>query len=138
MRQVREAAIDLFAQGKLREVIEPNIAFAFHPSRANDAPLVGTYLDFVLGAGAEQLIRQNRAVITRPDARTHLPRLRCPTLVMCGDADQLAPLECSQEIASLVPQAQLVVVPGCGHMLTMEQPQFVNSALRRWLEALPQ
>jgi pimeloyl-ACP methyl ester carboxylesterase len=138
MRQVREAAIGLFAQGKLREVIEPNIAFAFHPSRANDAPLVGTYLDFVLGAGAEQLIRQNRAVITRPDARTHLPRLRCPTLVMCGDADQLAPLECSQEIASLVPQAQLVVVPGCGHMLTMEQPQFVNSALRRWLEALPQ
>jgi pimeloyl-ACP methyl ester carboxylesterase len=133
MRQVREAAVERFAQGKLREVIEPNIAFAFHPGRANDTSLVGRYLAFVLGAGADQLIRQNRAVIGRPDARAHLPRLRCPTLVMCGDADQLTPPECSEEIAALVPHAKLVVVPECGHMLTMEQPAFVNAALRDWL-----
>jgi pimeloyl-ACP methyl ester carboxylesterase len=136
MRQVREAAIELFAQGKLREVIEPNIALAFHPDRARDAALTASYLEFVLRAGAEQLIRQNRAVIGRPDARRHLPQLRCPTLVMCGDADQLAPVECAQEIAALVPHAQLVVVPDCGHMLTMEQPAFVNAALRRWIDAL--
>jgi pimeloyl-ACP methyl ester carboxylesterase len=135
MRQVREAAIELFAQGKLREVIEPNVAFAFHPEHAKDTELVGSYLDFVLRAGADQLIRQNRAVIVRPDARTHLPQVHCPTLVMCGDADQLAPRECAEEIAALIPGAQLVVVPNCGHMLTMEQPAFVNAALRRWLDA---
>jgi pimeloyl-ACP methyl ester carboxylesterase len=137
MRQVREAAIALFAQGKLREVIEPNIAFAFHPEHAKDAALVGSYLAFVLRAGADQLIRQNRAVIARPDARLHLPQLRCPTLVMCGDADLLAPRECAEEIAALVPHAQLLIVPECGHMLTMEQPAFVNAALRRWIDALP-
>jgi pimeloyl-ACP methyl ester carboxylesterase len=136
MRQVREAAIELFAQGKLREVIEPNVAFAFHPARAADTALVGSYLEFVLRAGAEQLIRQNRAVIGRPDARIHLPQLRCPTLVMCGDADQLSPRECAEEIAALVPNAELVVVPECGHMLTMEQPAFVNAVLRRWLGGL--
>ena len=83
--------------------------------------------------GADQLIRQNRAIIARPDARTHLPLLRCPTLVMCGDTDQLTPLECSQEIAALVPGADLVVVPHCGHMLTMEQPGLVNAQLKSWL-----
>jgi pimeloyl-ACP methyl ester carboxylesterase len=36
-----------------------------------------------------------------------------------------------------VPHAQLLVVPECGHMLTMEQPAFVNAALRRWIGALP-
>jgi pimeloyl-ACP methyl ester carboxylesterase len=82
------------------------------------------------------LIRQNRAVIARPDARIHLPQLRCPALVMCGDADQLSPRECGEEIAALIPGAQFVLVPDCGHMLTMEQPAFVNSALRRWIEAL--
>jgi pimeloyl-ACP methyl ester carboxylesterase len=136
MRQVRETAIELFAQGKLREVIEPNVAFAFHPERARDATLVGSYLEFVLRAGAEQLIRQNRAVIARPDARIHLPQLRCPVLVMCGDADQLSPRECGEEIAALIPGAQFVAVPDCGHMLTMEQPAFVNAALRRWIETL--
>ena len=136
MRQVREAAIDLFAQGMVREVIEPNVAFAFHPSRAREGRLVGSYLEFVLRAGADQLIRQNRAVIMRPDARTHLPLLRCPTLVMCGDADQLTPKDCAEEIAALIPGAQLVIVPECGHMLTMERPDFVNASLRRWLDKL--
>jgi pimeloyl-ACP methyl ester carboxylesterase len=133
MRKLRENAIVLFEQGRVAEVIEPNVALAFHPDQASDPQLTGAYLDFVLRAGAKQLIRQNRAVIARPDARLHLARVRCPTLVMCGDADQLAPPEHSREIASLVPGAQLIMVPRCGHMLTMEKPGFVNAALREWL-----
>lgn len=136
MRAVRENAIRQFEQGRAREVIEPNVAMAFHPDRAGDADLAGRYLDFVLEAGAGQLVRQNRAVIGRPDARTHLPGLRCPLLVMCGEDDQLTPPELSREIAALVPGARLVLVPRCGHMLTMEQPEAVNRELRRWLRAV--
>lgn len=134
MIALRTAAIALFAQGRAREVIEPNIAMAFHPDNAQ--ALSGDYLEFVLGAGAEQLIRQNRAVIARPDARPHLARLQCPVLVMCGEADQLTPPERSLEIAQRVPQARLVIVPRCGHMLTMEQPEVVNATLVEWLSAL--
>ena len=131
MIALRTNAIERFAQGRVREVIEPNIAFAFHPDNA--PALAGSYLDFVLTAGAEQLIRQNRAVIARPDARVHLPQLRCPVLVMCGEADQLTPPERSREIAALVPHARLVMVPRCGHMLTMERPEVVNAVLAEWL-----
>jgi pimeloyl-ACP methyl ester carboxylesterase len=134
MIAIREAAIELFAQDRVREVIAPNIAMAFHPDNAQ--ALSDAYLEFVLAAGAEQLIRQNRAVIARPDARPGLPRLRCPVLVMCGEADLLTPPERSREIASLVPQARLVMVPRCGHMLTMERPDLVNAALMEWLGAL--
>jgi pimeloyl-ACP methyl ester carboxylesterase len=136
MRQLREAAIVLFEQGRMAEVIEPNVGFAFHPDHAKDRALSQAYLDFVYEAGAPQLIRQNRAVIARPDARLHLPQLSCPALVMCGEDDQLAPPECSREIASLVPHAELVMVPRCGHMLTMERPDVVNAALTRWLGAV--
>lgn len=133
MRALREAAMELFSQGQLREVIEPNVAFAFHPANAARPALVQAYLDFVLGAGAEQLVRQNRAVIHRPDARLHLPRVACPTLVVCGAADQLTPPECSAEIAALIPGARHAVLAECGHMLTMEQPQAVNRLLLEWL-----
>ncbi|MES2939964.1 MAG: alpha/beta hydrolase [Pseudomonadota bacterium] len=136
MRAERERAIVLFAQGKVREVIEPNVRFAFHKAQAQDQALVRSYVDFVLRAGADALIRQNRAVIARPDARAHLPKLRCPVLVLCGDADQIAPPACSREIASLIPQAELGVVPQCGHMLTMEKPELVNAALLAWLEKI--
>ncbi len=80
------------------------------------------------------MIRQNRAVMCRPDARAHLSALRCPTLVMCGDSDQLTPPECSAEIAQRVPGAELATVARCGHMLTMEQPEVVNAILKAWLE----
>lgn len=133
MRKLREAAIVFFEQGRAEEVLKFNLALAFHPSRANDAALTQTYLDFVLAAGATQLVRQNRAVITRPDARLHLPLVTCPTLVLCGDADQLTPPECSREIAALVPGAELQFIADCGHMLTMERPGQVNTALIDWL-----
>jgi pimeloyl-ACP methyl ester carboxylesterase len=131
MIALRTGAIELFAQGRVREVIEPNIAMAFHPDNA--PALSASYLEFVLEAGAGQLIRQNRAVIARPDARLHLPAVRCPVLVMCGEADRLTPPERSREIAALVPHARLVLVPRCGHMLTMERPDVVNATLADWL-----
>jgi pimeloyl-ACP methyl ester carboxylesterase len=133
MRKVREAAIELFAQGRMEDVLRPNVPLAFHAKQAADPALVQAYFDMILRAGAQQLITQNHAVMARPDARLHLPQLPCPVLVMCGDADQLAPPECSREIAALVPHAELVMLPECGHMLTMEKPEAVNATLADWL-----
>ena len=133
MAKLREAAIEFFKQGRVKEVLTVNLPMAFHPSRAKDETLTQTYLDFVLAAGPDQLIRQNRAIMARPDARLHLPNVTCPTVVMCGDGDQLTPPECSREIATLIPDAELVMIPRCGHMLTMERPEEVNAALLRWL-----
>lgn len=136
IRALREAAIGLFADGRTAEVLRANVPLAFHARHASDKALVQSYMDFVLAAGAQQLIRQNRAIMARPDARASLAALRCPALVLCGDSDQLTPPECSREIASLLPQAQLEIVAPCGHMLTMEQPARVNALLLQWLARL--
>ena len=134
MRKLRQLAIGFFERGRAAEVLRANVPLAFHDGGAHNARLVQTYLDFVLQAGAEQLVRQNRAIMARPNARTHLASVACPMLVMCGESDQLTPLECSLEIAALVPQARFVAVPRCGHMLTMEQPEIVNTHLLQWLK----
>ena len=136
MRQLRETAVRLFDEGRAEEVIRPNVSMAFHPGHAKNKALVDAYLAFVLEAGGTQLAAQNRAVIARPDARLHLPHVACPTLVMCGDSDRLTPPELAREIAALVPGARLVMVPHAGHMLTMEEPDFVNAALAAWLRSL--
>jgi hypothetical protein len=51
------------------EVLRANVLFAFHPAHAADAALVDGYLELVRRAGAGALIRQNRAVMARPDLR---------------------------------------------------------------------
>ncbi|MEJ7685507.1 MAG: alpha/beta fold hydrolase [Variovorax sp.] len=136
MVRLRESAIELFERGEARDVIEFNAGFAFHPKQAADAALVRRYIELVLDAGAAQLVAQNRALMQRPDARLHLGTLGCPVLVICGDGDRLTPPECSREIAAAVPQAELVWVEACGHMLTMEKPDAVNAALSSWLNRL--
>ena len=133
-RALREAAIVLFEQGRMAEVLKANLPLAFDASRAADTALHQSYLDMIGRAGAAQLVAQNRAVIARPDALAHLGGLRCPVLVLCGESDQLTPPERSREIAMTIAGAELALLPQCGHMLTMEQPEAVNARLLDWLE----
>ncbi|WP_157900267.1 alpha/beta fold hydrolase [Rhodoferax koreensis] len=135
MRQLREGVLNLFAQGRAAEVLRANIPLALAPRHAADPVLAQAYLSMMLRAGDDQLTRQNRAVMARPDLRPHLPALRCATLVLCGDMDRLAPPEHSREIAGLVPGAELRMLAGCGHMPTMEAPEPVNREMLAWLRS---
>jgi pimeloyl-ACP methyl ester carboxylesterase len=38
-------------------------------------------------------------------------------------------------MAALIPNAQLEIIEGAGHLPTLEQPELTNAALVRWLEA---
>ena len=135
---LRTQACELFAAGRMDEVLRANVLFAFHPTHQKQPGLVGRYLDMITRAGAEQLIAQNRAVMARADSRPHLHQVSCPVMVACGEADLLAPAEMSREMAALMPQAALEIVAGAGHMLTMEQPERVSALLLRWVAGLVQ
>jgi pimeloyl-ACP methyl ester carboxylesterase len=134
---LRSQACELFAAGRMDEVLQANVMFAFHPDNATRPALVAAYLAMIRRAGAAQLIAQNRAAMARIDSRPFLPKISCPTLVACGQADGLTPPEHAQEMADAIAGARLAIVPGAGHMLTMEQPSFVKSLLLGWLRALP-
>ena len=54
-----------------------------------------------------------------------------PTLILCGDDDKLTPVRNSHLMADALPDAELVVVPGAGHMVMLERPSVLNAALRR-------
>jgi pimeloyl-ACP methyl ester carboxylesterase len=56
------------------------------------------------------------------------------TLVLCGDKDLLTPPRNSMVMAEAMPDAQLVLVPGAGHMVILERPAVVNDALRELIQ----
>ncbi len=131
--RLRSEAIVMFEGGRMDEVLRANVPLAFHPEADNMPGLVADYLAMMRRAGAAALVRQNRAVMARIDQRPHLAALRCPVLLVHGDTDLLTPPECAEEIAAAVPQARLVTIERCGHLLTMERPAEVNRALLEWL-----
>lgn len=59
--------------------------------------------------------------------------MHAPAFVVCGREDQITPFSLSQEMASLLPDAELVAVAEAGHMSILEQPATVVEALVRWL-----
>jgi pimeloyl-ACP methyl ester carboxylesterase len=59
---------------------------------------------------------------------------RCDLLVMVGDSDLLTPVGHSYEIVRHTPSAELVILPGVGHMLTLEAVDDVNKHLRALVE----
>lgn len=106
-----------------------------HSARQSDAALVETIEQMADDVGLDGFRRQQAAIIGRPDNRPLLGRIRCPTLVLVGREDALTPVELSQEIAAGIQGARLEIVPECGHLSTLDQPDAVSRALRAWLQA---
>ncbi|RBY85268.1 alpha/beta fold hydrolase [Blastococcus sp. TF02A-26] len=52
-----------------------------------------------------------------------------PVLIAVGDADRLCPVEHSRTIAEALPEAELAVYPGVGHMVQMERRREVSDRL---------
>ncbi|MFZ5691690.1 MAG: alpha/beta fold hydrolase [Pseudomonadota bacterium] len=131
----RKAAIALAKAGKLDEINAMLWPVLVHKDRQGDAALKKIAGDMMLAAGAEAFVRQQTAIMTRPDSRPGLSAITCPTLILVGDGDQLTPPALSEEMASLIPGSRLVVVPDCGHLSTLERPEAVTQALVAWMNA---
>jgi pimeloyl-ACP methyl ester carboxylesterase len=104
-----------------------------HPSRTQDAPLVSVIRGMAERTGIDGFVRQQTAIIGRPDSRPGLKDIRAPTLILCGREDAITPLRLHEEMAQAIPGATLVLVEQCGHLSTLERPVEVNRALRDWL-----
>ncbi|MFM9423635.1 pimeloyl-ACP methyl ester carboxylesterase [Variovorax sp. GrIS 2.14] len=104
-----------------------------HPSRAHDDELIDLFTDMARAVGVEGFVRQQQAAMLRIDSRPTLPDIRCPVLVMCGREDLTTPLALSEEMAAMIPGAQLVVIETCGHMAPLERPDEVTQAMVDWL-----
>ncbi len=70
----------------------------------------------------------------RPADEEALQRMRCPTLVVQGQRDELGPLAVLQRIALVNPLIDLAVIEGAGHDFGVREAQAVNQ-VARWLDA---
>ena len=104
-----------------------------HPSRLNDPAIMGPLKQMVLAKTPALHDRQITALLGRPDAVRTLKTVTCPMLVGVGRQDQWSPLAQHQEIAALVPQANLVIIEDAGHFAPFEQPDAAATAMRNWL-----
>ncbi len=129
----RRGLIELAEKGDFKGVTPRLLPLFLHPGRLTDKALTGRVTAMALRVGKDAFLCQQKAIIGRIDSRPFLPRISCPTLVLCGRQDQLTPVALHEEMAALIPGARLDVIENSGHLSTMEQPDAVGEALRIWL-----
>jgi pimeloyl-ACP methyl ester carboxylesterase len=131
----RRAQIALASQGHFGEVLDAQFP-RLVARRHREDPALRELLGQMAGeVGVEAFIRQQTATMGRADSRPTLGSIRCPTLVLVGEEDELTPPERAAEMAHGIAGARLVTVPQCGHVSTLEQPAAVTQALLEWLRS---
>jgi pimeloyl-ACP methyl ester carboxylesterase len=125
--------IALARAGEFNSVCDTLWPLLVHPVRHGDAALKRAVFKMMKDTGPEIFVRQQKAIISRPDSRSSLGAIHCPTLVLVGNEDVLTPVSAARTIADGIAGSTLHIIPGCGHLATMEQPDAVTKALRAWL-----
>lgn len=115
------------------KVITGVTRFATGAASKTNPGLMDGILTVMRDVGPSTAIAQNRAIMARSDHRAALSKLNMPVLVICGKEDLVTPPALSEELAALIPGAQLEWIDGAGHMVPMEQPTVLAELLKKFI-----
>ena len=142
----RRGLMTLTRSGQFKGVTPRLLPQLVHPANLA-GPVGAAVIAMAERVGREAFLRQQAAILGRPDSRPDLPGigagpgggpgLGLPVLVAVGEADALTPPELAAEIAAGIAGARLHRIPGCGHLPPMEAPEPVTALLRDWLGWAP-
>ncbi|HLH30793.1 MAG TPA: alpha/beta hydrolase, partial [Terriglobia bacterium] len=76
---------------------------------------------------AASFARLFRGHPTDPKFPRHLHRLTMPTMIVWGDEDKLIPVQQAQSWKKLVPNAEVMIVKGAGHIVQRDKPEVVDA-----------
>lgn len=131
----RQRLMKIATSGRFGTVADILAPVLVHSDRHDDPELRAVIRSMANNTGIDAFLRQEHAIIGRPDSRPLLHSITCPTLVICGRQDAITPTDRHEEIAFGIAGAGLHVIDDCGHLSPLEQPGEVNARMRRWLTA---
>jgi pimeloyl-ACP methyl ester carboxylesterase len=92
-------------------------------------------LEQIAAAVRPHSLKTQLSVMAEADLRDVLPRIAVPALLIWGEHDMRSPLRVARQFEQAIPDATLVVIPDCGHVSNLEQPERFNDAVREFLRA---
>jgi pimeloyl-ACP methyl ester carboxylesterase len=117
-------------ENKIPQAIEQIVAWSFSAGMPeNLKALVASRLAEI----RPSVILRDLIACDQHDASASLSQIRCPTLILSGGEDKMTPVRLATHLAEQIPQAQLAILPGAGHMVMLERPLEVEIVLRRFL-----
>jgi pimeloyl-ACP methyl ester carboxylesterase len=119
-------------RGRFVGITGPLLRQLIHESRV--AGPVGDQLKAMAArVGGAAFLRQQKAILNRPDSRPDLSAITVPTMIAVGDDDRVTPPEHAIEMHERIAGSTLHMLGDCGHLPALERPEEISRLLRDWL-----
>lgn len=76
------------------------------------------------------------AMAGRTDTTDYLDKIKIPVLVLCGEEDKLTPPAVMEPMSDKITGSEFYIVPGSGHLIPVENPEFFNSKMEEFLKLI--
>jgi pimeloyl-ACP methyl ester carboxylesterase len=131
----RRAGISSLKHGKFAGITRKLLPDLVHP-RHVDGPVGRALQEMAQRVGGEAFLRQQQAILTRPDSRPVLGSITVPTLIAVGDGDVLTPPADALGIHIGIRSSEFSLFRDCGHLPPIEQPEHTTAVLKTFLSRI--
>ena len=137
-RKMRDELVRQSTIGKFKGVTPRLLPKFLSPQALQNKQLIKTVKQMAETVGQQNFVLQQKAISSRIDQRPYLPSYVSASCVVCGDIDELTPPNLSIEMAELLPNCDLRLLKGIGHLSTMEAPDACLATMQSLIERAEQ
>ncbi len=135
-KQSREQMIALARERGAAAVADQMVPKLLGETTRREQPVLVEHVRSLIAGNTPQAIEGGlRALMSREDSTPLLPKIHVPVLIIVGDEDGVTPPPLSEDMQRGIPGAELVRIPGAGHLSSLEQPGPFNAAVARFLSS---
>lgn len=131
-----QSRLDIMQKARTHGIqsVVPDVLASVVAPAYRSLPQLLRFMEFMAQTiGTERFCNQEKIIMSRPDSTPDLPSIRCPAIVAAGALDNTTPPETMRFWAQKIPQAQFDIIPDCGHLSVLENPQPATALFKRWL-----
>jgi pimeloyl-ACP methyl ester carboxylesterase len=130
---VRASQVSKVRNGQLISIMRDEMKPNYLADGPNKLRILELCMDMAQDLGPAVFEDQTNAIQNRTDQCETLRSVKIPSLILCGKEDCLCPLARHELMHELIPGSHLEIIPGAGHLPTLEQPEQTNRMMKRWL-----
>lgn len=125
-------ALPQIERGLFRGLTEKRLKEFLHPKSYEDVGIRNLIHSMAGVDAGEVYFRQLKATLDRRNLSTEIGKIRCPISVIAGKDDKIVPVESILRMERYAPQAEINVLPDCGHFVPLEKPERVNELIHEF------
>jgi pimeloyl-ACP methyl ester carboxylesterase len=126
----RDKMIDQLRSGGPKAVADAMLPKMLSEEGQKNATLVRELREIMESQPPRTIEHALVALRDRADYTADLPSITAPTLIIVGEKDAITPPAMSEKLNKAIPKSNMVVIPGAGHVSSMEKPAEVTAAIR--------